>query len=290
MTSATQTYMPSKDNGLRLFLHNSSLFITAKKMWAKKLALREPWAKMGDPRFRISYGDASKLQKLVQDYDDPHGSRGGACVDFGTYGSDMVKLQHLFEGEGSHLVNIPVRCTKEKQVKIQITADIQMLMSMCPEHDRKKNVIVLFAGDSDFIPVVEDAVSEGWRIEIWSPREALSKHFKPYWEIKDEDGCPLVRYVCMDEFIDSGMLGFMEYEVPEPSHEAKFVISIDTSADALIPTPSETRRLNDWARAQVCNYYVFTTGRHTSYTQTHMVYNVSVCLNRVRVSVYVHRT
>jgi hypothetical protein len=247
-----------------VFMDNSNLYISAKRMVAAKLGLQEPWSKMGDPRFRIDY---AKLKALVEAYtweietltEEVSLRSAVHSVDVGIYGSDMAKLEGILKEKGARFVNIPFRGTQEKQVDASIMVDIERLMRLLPrdrEPVREEDVIILIAGDGDFIPVVEDAVSEGWRVEIWSFSQVMAGHFARLSNMRDDHGYPILRTVNLDDYLFSGRMGFIQYEAKEYSHEASCIIHLSDMFEDEVGAPAHVQytgnALNKWAKMQVC--------------------------------------
>jgi uncharacterized LabA/DUF88 family protein len=264
-TSSNTKYVPSYAEGLRVFMDNSNLYISAKRMVAAKLGLQEPWTKVGDPRFRIDY---SKLRALVEANtweietasEDVCLRSSVVSVDLGIYGSDMAKLEGILKEKGARFVNIPFRGTQEKQVDASIIVDIGRLLRLLPkdrELVREEDVIVLIAGDGDFIPVVEDAISEGWRIEVWSFSQVTARHFARLSHTRDDHGYPILRTVNLDDYLFSGRMGYIEYEAKEYSNEATCIVHLNSMlSEDEAGTPAQERytaaALNKWAKMQVC--------------------------------------
>jgi hypothetical protein len=264
------SYQPKRAAGLRVFLDNSNLWISGKRMAAQKLKLKGPWPWLGDPRFRIDY---TKLFSLVEKHTwkirnplEEETVLRSSCkiVDGGVYGSDMVKLTEVINERGLRFVNIPSTGKREKQVDVRITVDIERLLRKLPKlRDplTDQDVAILIAGDADFVPVVQDAIEEGFRFEIWGLDPNMAAEYSRLAHVRDEQGHPMLRTVSLDDFLlgdgdaqgDCSTIGYVEYDAKEYSNEATIVVSLENdmaSLKELLRRSSARDAFNKWAKNQ----------------------------------------
>ncbi len=137
-----------------LFVDNSNIWIEGKKASGRQKTPPVP----SNYNYRIEYGD---LLKHVME-----GRSLGAIPQL--YGSEPPpndSVWRMIESKG-YDVNVFKRnfFGKEKGVDMRLGLDVAKLIYRPPS---KKGVLILVAGDADFVPVVEDAKAEGWTVEVW---------------------------------------------------------------------------------------------------------------------------
>jgi uncharacterized LabA/DUF88 family protein len=136
-----------------LFVDNSNLWIEGKKVSGRQQNPPVP----SNYRYRIEYG---KLLSHVID-----GRQIGDVPRL--YGSEPPpndSVWKIIRSKGFD-VNVFKRniFNKEKGVDMKMGMDItRLILGVKPA-----GIIALVAGDADFLPVVEEARSAGWEIEVW---------------------------------------------------------------------------------------------------------------------------
>ena len=169
--------LEKKATGVWMFVDNSNIWIECKRAEAKLKFKKNPLFDE-DPRLRLDMG---KLAEQV---------RGGRpIIDAQLYGSEPPEIDTIWQlatkrGWEVNRFKRNLISGKEKQLDTSIVADITELV--CHSEVRKlkfekfKNVIVLVAGDSDFIPAIRKVIAQNgwWRIEVWGLAHSMSNDIK----------------------------------------------------------------------------------------------------------------
>ena len=155
-----------KPTGVWMFVDNSNIWIECKRAEAKVKFRKNPLFDE-DPRLRLDMG---RLAEQVR------GNR--PIIDAQLYGSEPPEIDTIWQlatkrGWEVNRFKRNLISGKEKQLDTSIVADITELV--CHSEVRKlkfekyQNVIVLVAGDSDFIPAIRKVIAQNgwWRIEVW---------------------------------------------------------------------------------------------------------------------------
>ncbi|CAI2168002.1 13684_t:CDS:2 [Funneliformis geosporum] len=64
--------------------------------------------------------------------------------------------------------------TREKKVDTTLVMHGMKILK-----ERDPGILVIVAGDSDYVPLVEHALEKGWKVEIWFWSSGLSREYKP---------------------------------------------------------------------------------------------------------------
>ena len=166
-----------KATGVWMFVDNSNIWIECKRAEAKLKFKKNPLFDE-DPRLRLDMG---RLAEQVR--------RGRPIIDAQLYGSEPPEIDTIWQlatkkGWEVNRFKRNLISGKEKQLDTSIVADITELV--CHSEVRKlkfsklKNVIVLVAGDSDFIPAIRKVIAQNgwWRIEVWGLAHSMSNAIK----------------------------------------------------------------------------------------------------------------
>lgn len=173
----SQIVLERKGTGVWMFVDNSNIWIECKRAEAKLKFKKNPLFDE-DPRLRLDMG---RLAEQV---------RGGRpIIDAQLYGSEPPEIDTIWQlatkrGWEVNRFKRNLISGKEKQLDTSIVADITELV--CHSQVRKlkfakyKNVIVLVAGDSDFIPAIRKVIAQSgwWRIEVWGLAHSMSNAIK----------------------------------------------------------------------------------------------------------------
>ncbi len=150
---------------VHVYVDNSNVWIEGKKYSGKISTPRVP----SNYRYRIEYGH---LLNLVLDGRSP-----GAMPEL--YGSEPPPNDSVWKMIRSKGYNVQVFKRNffghEKQVDTRMTMDIGKLIYKLRTVPA---VLVIVAGDADFIPATEDARAEGWTVEVWYWSHAMSGDLK----------------------------------------------------------------------------------------------------------------
>ena len=173
---------------LHVFVDNSNVLIEARRFSQMKKKGRSVLSRFKDDSYEIDWG---KFLYLVKEQD----SRGLAKEPF-LYGSrpppnDSVWDRIRDDGFDVKIFDRNIR-NKEKGVDMEMGMDI----SACLYNFLEPKVIVIAAGDADFIPAVERAKEKDWIVEVWFWSNAAS-------ELKKAAS----RYCQLDEHLDFLRLG-----------------------------------------------------------------------------------
>ena len=174
---SNQKFERRHSTGVWMFVDNSNIWIECKRAEAKLKFKKNPLFDE-DPRLRLDMG---RLAEQVR--------KGRPIIDAQLYGSEPPEIDTIWQlatkkGWEVNRFKRNVISGKEKQLDTSIVADITELV--CHSQVRKlkfeklKNVIVLVAGDSDFIPAIRKVISQNgwWRIEVWGLARSMSNDIK----------------------------------------------------------------------------------------------------------------
>ena len=151
---------------LWIFFDDSNVWIEAKKL----ASLVSGYKTTEDHRIRINIG---RLLEIV--------ARGRKSrVSSILYGSEPPPIDTVWKKAKDYgfVVKSHNRSKdtgKEKKVDSSLSAD---LTEVAIEHKDEKGVIVLVAGDADFIPPITKALDREWDVEIYMWRHAISQEIK----------------------------------------------------------------------------------------------------------------
>ena len=148
-----------RDPLLHVFVDNSNVLIEARRFAEMKRKAKAKLSFFKDDSYQIDWG---KFLYLLEEKE----TRGLAEVPF-LYGStpppdDTVWNRIRDDGFDVKLFQRNIR-NKEKGVDMEMGMDIAELLHTVP----KPKVIVITAGDADYVPAVERAKKKGWVVEVW---------------------------------------------------------------------------------------------------------------------------
>ena len=148
-----------------IYVDDSNLWIEGKKAYAQahKLLTSE------DPRARFDIG---KLNEVV--------AEGREVGDRTLYGSEPPPVDTVWakmeeQGWKVDIKQKSYHTGKEKQVDVQLVTDMVSLV-----HRIKNGTVIIVSGDSDYIPAINEALTQGWEVEVWSWEKALSANIREH--------------------------------------------------------------------------------------------------------------
>ena len=150
-----------------IYVDDSNLWIEGKKAYAEahKLLTSE------HPR---AWFDIGQLNEVVAE-----GREVGGRKLYGSKPPDVDTVWTKIREQG-WVVDIKQKSYhtgKEKQVDVQLVADVVSLV-----HQKKNGTVIIVSGDCDYIPAINEALDQGWKVEVWSWEKALSA------DIRDHEG------------------------------------------------------------------------------------------------------
>ena len=161
---------------LYAFVDNSNVLIEGRRFAQMKRRGRSKLSHFTDDRYSIDWG---KFLYIVKEQD----SRGLADIPV-LYGSrppneDSVWNRIRDDGFDVKLFDRNIR-NKEKGVDMEMGMDIAKLIY----GDITPGIIVIAAGDADYVPAVQRAKDAGWPVEVWF----WSNGHDPVWWTSSERG------------------------------------------------------------------------------------------------------
>lgn len=146
---------------LHMFVDNSNVLIEARRFAFKERKGRRKLGAFKDDRYEIDWG---KFLYVVKEGD----TRALAEVPI-LYGSrppaeDSVWNRIRDEGFDVKVFDRNIR-NKEKGVDMEMGMDISERLHTVSEDQPR--ILVVAAGDADYIPAVERAKGRGWPVEVW---------------------------------------------------------------------------------------------------------------------------
>ena len=146
---------------LHMFVDNSNVLIEARRFAFMRRKGRARLGRFTDDSYEIDWG---KFLYVVKEQD----SRALAEVPI-LYGSrppaeDSVWDRIRDEGFDVKVFDRNIR-NKEKGVDMEMGIDIYDRLHTVPSEQPR--VLVVAAGDADYVPAVERAKSRGWPVEVW---------------------------------------------------------------------------------------------------------------------------
>jgi uncharacterized LabA/DUF88 family protein len=147
------------DPQLYAFVDNSNVLIEGRRFAEMKRKGRSTLSAFKDNRYEIDWGKflyvlKEKDSRALADVPTLYGSRPPA--------QDSVWNRIRDDGFDVKLFDRNIR-HKEKGVDMEMGMDIVQLLFTVPT----PKVIVIAAGDADYVPVIERAKGKGWRVEVW---------------------------------------------------------------------------------------------------------------------------
>ena len=142
---------------VRIFIDNSNLWINAQQVAAKNMIPKKD--------HRVSF-DLVNLTDVIR--------KGRKIADCKLYGSEPPHVDKLWKKleEYGCTTNIYERSRwtgKEKEVDTAMTADI-----VATAYEEQPATIAVVSGDSDFRSGIEKALKRGWKVEVYSWKQALA--------------------------------------------------------------------------------------------------------------------
>ena len=178
-----------------LYIDNSNIFINTQKFSASK---KRYLSGVQDMCCRIDIGSLVDLacgrRELL------HGK---------LYGSEPPALDTVWRAIRQKKIEVhhSKRSTwnsREKQTDTSLVAAAVRDAIVMKDQAGDDRTVILFTGDKDMLPVVQNAQEFQWSVEIWSYRSALSKDLE-----KEEKQSKNVRIVYIDNFFEK--ITFAEY-------------------------------------------------------------------------------
>ncbi len=144
---------------LYTFVDNSNVLIEGRRFAQMKRRGRTKLSAFKDDSYNIDWG---KFLYVLKEQD----SRGLADIPI-LYGSrppaeDSVWNRIREDGFDVKVFDRNIR-NKEKGVDMEMGMDIAKLIYS----EMKPGIMVIAAGDADYVPVVQRARSKGWSVEVW---------------------------------------------------------------------------------------------------------------------------
>ena len=148
-----------------IYVDDSNLWISGKKAYAEAHKLLTS----GDPRARFDIG---YLNEVI--------AEGREVSSRTLYGSrpppvDTVWAKIEEQGWKVDIKQKRYHTGKEKQVDVQLVADVVSLVNW-----EKTGTVIIVSGDSDYIPAINEALAQGWKVEVWSWEKALSADIRDH--------------------------------------------------------------------------------------------------------------
>lgn len=174
-----------------VYIDNSNIFINTQLHSAKVRKLRSGFKH--DKLCRIDVG------RLVANATTEYGATYAKL-----YGSEPPKLDTVWKSirEKKIMVKTHKRSgwtNKEKQIDTHLVADAVDDLNKCKTDNGNENgTIILFTGDKDVLPVIQKAIENSWRTEIWSYKISLANDIDRIGRCNPER----VRVVLMDDMFD----------------------------------------------------------------------------------------
>ena len=148
-----------------IYVDDSNLWIEGKKAYAQahKLLTSE------DPRARFDIG---QLNEVVAEGREVSGRM--------LYGSkpppvDTVWAKMEEQGWNVDIKQKSYHTRKEKQVDVQLVTDVVSLV-----HRMKNGTVIIVSGDSELLPAINEVLSRGWKVEVWSWKQAMSANIREH--------------------------------------------------------------------------------------------------------------
>ena len=180
---ATDAY--NNERPIWIYVDDSNIWITAKKLAAKRMKTKE------DHRIRIDIG---RLTDVV--------AKGRVVAHGFLYGFEPPPVDTVWEKikERGWDVPKPKRRSaitgKEKGVDAQLVADITELACTTPEEER--TTIIIISGDADVMPAIHKLLKyRGWSVEVCMWEDAMSNDLK---KLPQREPKVVVNY--LDKFLE----------------------------------------------------------------------------------------
>ena len=148
-----------------IYVDDSNLWIQGKKAYAKAHNLLTS----EDPRARFDIG---QLNEVVAE-----GREVGGRMLYGSKPPPVDTVWAKMEEQGwkVDIKQKSYHTGKEKQVDVQLVADVVSLV-----YQMKNGTVIIVSGDSDYIPAINEALTRGWKVEVWSWKKALSADIREH--------------------------------------------------------------------------------------------------------------
>lgn len=145
---------------LHLFVDNSNVLLEARRFSETKRKRRQRLSAYLDDSYELDWGKFLYLVKrndgrVLGDVPTLYGSRPPA--------NDSVWQRIRDDGFDTKVFDRNIR-NKEKGVDVEMALDISELILT---KGSGSAVIVIAAGDADYVPAVERAKGKGWKVEVW---------------------------------------------------------------------------------------------------------------------------
>ena len=245
---ATDTY--NDERPIWIYVDDSNIWITAKKLAAKKMKTKE------DHRVRI---DVGKLTNVV--------AKGRAVEKCFLYGSEPPAVDTIWEKIEERGWQVPMRkkkskiTRKEKGMDAQLVADITQIVCTTPEEER--TTIVIISGDADAMPAINlalDSEFRGWNVEVCMWKDAMSNELKklPKTEANVE-----VHY--LDEFLEYITYTNMKFDSVKLDKANAMVFQMEPEAFCnRVPTKKWCRELESITQWPFQYYWAELNGNETN--------------------------
>ena len=233
-----------------IYVDDSNIWITAKKLAAKKMKTKE------DHRVRI---DVGRLTDVV--------AKGREVAQGFLYGSEPPPVDTVWEKikQRGWDVEPKRRSTitgKEKGVDAQLVADITEIACTTPEEER--TTIIIISGDADAMPAIHKVLKyRGWNVEIYMWEDAMSNELK---KLPRKEPKVVVEY--LDEFLERITFTNMKFD-PRNLHsfDKSTAVVFQMEPDAFrnrVPTVKWCRRLESITQWPFQYYWAELDGKGTN--------------------------
>ena len=231
-----------------IYIDDSNIWITAKKLAAKKMKTKE------DHRIRI---DVERLTDVV--------AKGRAVAQGFLYGSEPPPVDSVWKKikERGWDVSKPkwrsAITRKEKGVDAQLVADITELA--CTTLEEERTTIVIISGDADVMPAIHKVLKyRGWSVEVYMWKDAMSNQLKKLPKAE-----PNVKSYYLDEFLEHITFKSMKFNPIKLDKANAVVFQMKPNAfPGHVPSNKWCRELESITQWPFQYYWAELNGRETN--------------------------
>ena len=194
---------PGKLPGIWIFVHQSNMWIEAKKLYGRQKGFKSD---IEDHRVRIDMG---KLADVL--------AGGREEVKGKLYGSEPPPIDTVWkkirERGWEVLTSQRSQLTgKEKQVDTKLVTDVISLACKTPIHER--TTIILVTGDANVIPAIEGVLGEErWKVEVYMWANAISNQLRKFAHAHNDR----VKVFDLDRYLDQVTFTNIKFTFSNPN-------------------------------------------------------------------------
>ena len=200
--SSRETDQPGTLPGIWIFVHQSNMWIEAKKLYSKQKGFMTDQ----DHRVRIDMGKLADV--LGRDREEVKGK---------LYGSEPPPVDTVWkrirERGWEVITSQRSQVTgKEKQVDTKLVTDVISLACKTPVHER--TTMILVTGDANMIPAIEGVVNEErWKVEVYMWGNAISYQLRRFANQHSDR----VKVSDLDQYLEKVTFTNMKFKISNPS-------------------------------------------------------------------------